>query len=602
MFRVGGANSRQRIYRSFQRHCSNKQQPSNEKKVLKDSKIPSNESISPPPNSNSGGFGSLIFLTSIVGGGLAYKYKNEIQDYWKLSDQLISESKNHTEETAALSIQEANEAISHTIEEEKEEEEESTSPSSSSTISTTVVPEEEEAIEEIAEKVPIKKFEDQMKQVTKLEAKAPIKKQLTPIDPVVLNDTTTTSSNDHDEMDNTQQQKEEIQEISKKIKRLQTEKMTIDVSTQVSEEVEKEVHTFGEAMEKSLLTDIHSIDASELRVRLIQMVSELKNRTELESFRLADAIRKVEEEASAKNTARIQEQSELHESVLKKKLQMQEEAFNAQTASAIEGLRQKYTTTMTDALQEQKTKLHEEYTENMTTQIRAIETQLQSELSAQVNELKQVHETEREERLKVLEDFRLQLKALNTVLDSRSVYEAFSHQVHKVSVAALALSNCIESSNPLHNELTALHHAGRGDDLIEAVLETIPTTVANQGAPTTAQLFNRFKTVHKLGRQAAMVPKESGMMGHLAGKVLATVTIAPKGPIEGTDAEAIFSRTAHFLEAGDLESAVKEMDTLTDYPAEVANDWIVEAKSRLLLEQAAKVIKAHVSLLAASCT
>lgn len=56
----------------------------------------------------------------------------------------------------------------------------------------------------------------------------------------------------------------------------------------------------------------------------------------------------------------------------------------------------------------------------------------------------------------VLDDLRLQLNALNAVLDSRSVYESFSHQVHKVSVAALALSNQIEASAPLHAEVRVI--------------------------------------------------------------------------------------------------------------------------------------------------
>lgn len=47
---------------------------------------------------------------------------------------------------------------------------------------------------------------------------------------------------------------------------------------------------------------------------------------------------------------------------------------------------------------------------------------------------------------------------------------------------------------------------------------------------------------------------------------------------------------------------MKQVEQLSDYPAEIASDWLQEARSRLLVEQAAKVVKAHVSLLAASCS
>lgn len=52
-----------------------------------------------------------------------------------------------------------------------------------------------------------------------------------------------------------------------------------------------------------------------------------------------------------------------------------------------------------------------------------------------------------------MENYRAQLRALNTVLENSSTYEAFSHQVHKVSVAALALSDRIEAAAPLRAEV-----------------------------------------------------------------------------------------------------------------------------------------------------
>lgn len=212
------------------------------------------------------------------------------------------------------------------------------------------------------------------------------------------------------------------------------------------------------------------------------------------------------------------------------------------------------------------------------------------------------YEMERDERLQVLSDLKMQVQALDAVLESRSTYESVSHQVHKVSIATLAIANQLERCSPLYAELNALRNAGRGDDVIEAVLASLPTALVNEGAPTVPQLLNRFKMVKKVGREAALMPENSGMVGHLVGSFLAKVTMEPKGPVQGSGAEAVFSRTTHFLECGDLESAVKQVETLTGYPAEVVSDWLREAKSRLLLEQGAKVMKAHASLLAASCS
>jgi mitofilin len=74
----------------------------------------------------------------------------------------------------------------------------------------------------------------------------------------------------------------------------------------------------------------------------------------------------------------------------------------------------------------------------------------------------------------------------------------------------------------------------------------------------------------------------------------------PKGPIEGTDAEAIFSRAHFALQAGDLNTAVTELNELRGLPRQVVSDWIDAAKTRLAVEQTVCVIKAHVTLLAVS--
>lgn len=509
-----------------------------------------------------------------------YNYKPELEKYWKgnkTSDTLTTpylktsfskkESLAATEEAAVIAAEEEHETAAPEPILEETATPETTTPS----------------------------FDQQLQQVQKLEALAPVTKEPTPLEPVVLA-TPEPVAPEELPVDNSQQISEKTEKLSQ-LKKRATQSATKESSL-------REVASFGSDMEKALLTDIHDLQLAELKVRLIQMVSELKNRAELEAFRVAAAIRQVQEEAAAKHTDILLQQKELYEMQSEQQLALKEAELNTEMAKAIDALSRKYTDLMNESLAKQQSQLHAEYKSDLAAQIQTIETQLQAQLQSEVQTLTDIHEEEKSRRLEQLESFNCQLKALHTILESRSVYESFSHQVHKVSVACLALCNQIESSKPLHEQLTLLQAAGRGDDLIEAVLASIPTSVANQGAPTVVQLLHRFKSVHQQSRQAALVPKnaQDGLLGKLAGKVLATVTFAPSGPIEGNDAEAILARTNHFLENGDLLAAVKQMEALTDYPAEVASEWMEEAKSRLLLEQAAEVIKAHVSLLASSCS
>lgn len=116
------------------------------------------------------------------------------------------------------------------------------------------------------------------------------------------------------------------------------------------------------------------------------------------------------------------------------------------------------------------------------------------------------------------------------------------------------------------------------------------------------QLQERFKVVKSVGHRAALVPENSGIIGQAFGTALSLLMIPPGGPVEGTDTDAVLSRAEFALKAGDIEKAIVEMKGLSGIPAQVSQDWIAAAESRLEVEQTAKVVKAHVALLAASCS
>lgn len=92
----------------------------------------------------------------------------------------------------------------------------------------------------------------------------------------------------------------------------------------------------------------------------------------------------------------------------------------------------------------------------------------------------------------------------------------------------------------------------------------------DEGAPSVSQLQERFKVVKKVGHRAALAPASSGLVGQLFGGALSYLIIPPGGPIEGNDTDAIFSRADYALKAGDIESAIHELKSLSGTPAEVS--------------------------------
>lgn len=91
-----------------------------------------------------------------------------------------------------------------------------------------------------------------------------------------------------------------------------------------------------------------------------------------------------------------------------------------------------------------------------------------------------------------------------------------------------------------------------------------------EGAPSVGQLQERFAVVKSVSHRAGLVPENSGIVGQLFGNALSYLIIPPGGPIEGSDTDAVLSRAEFALKAGDIESAVQEMKTLSGLPAQVS--------------------------------
>ncbi|CAN0124888.1 unnamed protein product, partial [Hapterophycus canaliculatus] len=162
-----------------------------------------------------------------------------------------------------------------------------------------------------------------------------------------------------------------------------------------------------------------------------------------------------------------------------------------------------------------------------------------------------------------------------------------SDRVHRVTHATLSLAERFASSAPIKKELDNLRRLAGGDELLEAAAGSIPQEAAAKGIPTIPQLKQRFGVVKAECRRAALVPEQAGngMVGQLVASALSKLTFAPKGMVEGGGAEGVLARADYLLEAGELESAVGELEKLDGLPADIAMDWLKDAKSRLTADE-----------------
>ncbi|KAG3003838.1 hypothetical protein JG687_00012125 [Phytophthora cactorum] len=355
-------------------------------------------------------------------------------------------------------------------------------------------------------------------------------------------------------------------------------------------------------MDKQYLSGLNELDANALAIRVAQLATEMKHRSKWEAVRLLESLRHMEEDAQKKSTEVLRRQDELHKELLARELRLQQELLSRQSREEMDALKKQYTDDLARNVSQQRASLLSEVQRTFARESKAIEQRYAQRLEEATQKMQKTLTEEREKRVQELENYRAELRALGTVLDSSSTYEAFSHRVHKASMAALALSDRVEAAAPLRSEIRALREAARNDPFIEAAVKSLPQEVIEQGAPSVGQLQERFKVVKSVGHRAALVPENSGIVGQAFGTALSLLMIPPGGPIDGKDTDAVLSRAEFALKAGDIEKAIVEMKGLSGLPAQVSQDWIAAAESRLAVEQTAKVVKAHVALLAASCS
>lgn len=238
--------------------------------------------------------------------------------------------------------------------------------------------------------------------------------------------------------------------------------------------------------------------------------------------------------------------------------------------------------------------LNAKYESDFGNQLAEAKAQFTNELQAKITAIEKLTErlTKNEENLQISRNF-----------------ESGSQRAHRISAAALALAEKMETSKGAMEEFVALKSAAVENGVIATALEKIPGSV-KAGIPTLSELQATFDDVHRIGRNAAYVPSgQSGVEGQLAGMIFAKLTVEPSadsipppktesGDIpQGKMSDFILAKAKRHVQLGELEEAVGTLDKLEGQAAYTVNDWKVAALNRIAVDQALKVIKLECALM-----
>ena len=290
------------------------------------------------------------------------------------------------------------------------------------------------------------------------------------------------------------------------------------------------------------------------------------------------------------------------EDVLAKRLRDQEHALVQQMRQALLDKEASIQALLKAALEGQAhehSQALDEYRQVTTAELRA---QFEREYAQQLETYKTQVAQDLQRKAETLEQLSAQLQRLETALQASLTSQKGSLHAHKLSAAALALAQKLETSDPAPAELDALRAAAGTEGVVPAALATIPSAAATLGVPTLPDLQSRFDAVYRQCRRAALVPEgRPGLEGQLAGRVFATLSVPPSPDDAAPEdqphhPEYVLARARRHVQRGELEAAVEQLEHLTGQAAFTASDWVLDALHRVAVDKAVKVIKLECAL------
>ncbi|KAG8624902.1 hypothetical protein KVT40_006653 [Elsinoe batatas] len=316
---------------------------------------------------------------------------------------------------------------------------------------------------------------------------------------------------------------------------------------------------------------------------IVSSISTLKQQIQTDAEQKITSAHKDFDTAAKELVSRLEREMQDQELRWREEYESEREkisqSYQSKLSTEIDTVRKLAEQNTETALLEQQIALNREFA-------RQIEQRVEAERKGRLGKLNQLSSSVNElERLTAewnnVIDTNLQTQHLHVALDAvRSAIEQYDHPT------------------PFVAELAALKQVGNSNDVVNAAIASIPPVAYQRGLPTSAHLIDRFRRVASEVRKAALLPEDAGVASHAASAVLSRLMFSKKGEgmPEGSDVEAVLTRTENLLEEGDLDGAAREMNGLHGWAGVLSKDWVGECRRVLETRQALEVISTEARL------
>lgn len=204
------------------------------------------------------------------------------------------------------------------------------------------------------------------------------------------------------------------------------------------------------------------------------------------------------------------------------------------------------------------------------------------------------------------------LQAIEQTLKKRAAAEAEARRSQSLWAAGEALLAATRrplASTKVDNEIKALQKAGKDDQLVQTVLQGIPSEIIEKGIITEKALRDRFDTMEKTAVKVALVGREGAslpvyFLSWLQSKLLfQRFAEIPQEELDNQpvdfsklDTFDIIQRARYHMEHGNLGAALRYVNLLQGAARAASRPWAQAARRHLEVRQAAEAVMAHASV------
>ena len=239
----------------------------------------------------------------------------------------------------------------------------------------------------------------------------------------------------------------------------------------------------------------------------------------------------------------------------------------------------------------------------------AMDAKYEELLGTELAKIKEEFATKMSQRVRQMEELTKKLSDLEVSLKMSQDFKRGSLEAHRITAAAIALMEKLESGDPAGAAVRALEAVASDNAVVTAAIQTLPASVSLSGVATLQQLQASFEeTIYPQCRKAANIPAGvEGLEGQLLGSVFSLLRFAP-GPQEAAPesekdaSEYVLARIKRYVQLGELEQAITETKKLKGQVAFTAKDWESQARDRVAVEKTLKVIRMECALANESVT